>query len=231
VNLINWVIGLVTRFDMKVYPQGSVWGGLTFHDISLGIRPLEYLVNFIQTLREDPKGMSYVTYAWDPINSIYSILMPHIYLEPEEYPSPLFSELPELETTNSTLRITDINGVGGDIADSNLFGERTIWFSFMFTADAQASWDVFTAGQELFDPYRDSVQGFAWSVTFQPLARSMFAVSEDAAGGNPSGLTNDTGDLFCEFKYIYSPHLGVCSLFYFKCSSEQHHGWIRKTTN
>jgi hypothetical protein len=184
---------------MTVLEQGPVWGGLTYYNMSVGIEPLNYLVDFFTRLREDPKGMSYATYTWDTTSEEYIILMPHIYLEPVAYPSPLFDELREIPAVNSTLQITNLLGVADDIDSTNAIGSRNQWSTFMFAPDAQAGMDLFTSGQEIFEPLINTVDGFSWGLTFQPIASSVFEVAASRDGGNPSGLTNSTGDLFCEY--------------------------------
>lgn len=50
----------MTKFTLKTYPVGEIWGGTRFYDGSAGPAPLNATQNFIQD-NEDPKAAVIVT--------------------------------------------------------------------------------------------------------------------------------------------------------------------------
>lgn len=216
--------GIVTRFDMTTYPLGQMWGGSRFFNISLGPPLLEYLVRFTDKLKEDPKGMSALSFTWVPPMGEYVIWSPNTYLKPEPFPA-LFSELESFTPFQDTLRVTTLVDITDEVSRSSPSGSRTQWFSLTFKADANLVWDVYTKGTQIFESTLQR-PGTSWGLTVQPINAGLIAAGS-RNGGNPSGLSEDDGDLLCTFIALFCV---ASHLFLFQWLLEPYSGRTPQTT-
>ncbi|KAJ6582698.1 hypothetical protein DFH09DRAFT_912392, partial [Mycena vulgaris] len=174
--------GIVIRFDMRTYPLDLMWGGSLYFPISEARPVLEYLVELVPNLADDPKGMSVIIIGWSPEAQNYF---------PEAFPQ-LFKRLEMLKPLGDTLRFTPLVSLTDELQDTLPSGARA-WISLMLVPDAQMMFDLIMKGAEIFASHRER-SGFAWEVPFQPINAGLSAAGS-RKGGNPTGLSAEDGDL------------------------------------
>jgi hypothetical protein len=117
--------------------------------------------------------------------------------------------------TSSTIAISNITTVAGELALGDISGLRTAWWTLTFTADAQAVFDLYQQGKQIFADLL-TVPGTSWSINIQPINKGM--IQATVAGDSPSGLVDPSKNLFREsiglsevYPLLLIPHHGSSS--------------------
>lgn len=186
--------GVVTRFDMETVPQGKVWGGSQFHQMSYGPALLENLVDYTKKSNEDGKGMSVVAFAWNPTAKDYIVHTPHVYLHPTPYP-PLFANLKLFKPLVDTMNITTVVEMAALLGDGFPQGGRTKSSTLTVRLDAKLPWDIHSMGRNIFDEVMSKTEGATYAVVVQPMSQRMIEAGK-RNGGDPTMLEKEDGDLF-----------------------------------
>ncbi|KAJ7735838.1 hypothetical protein DFH07DRAFT_843276 [Mycena maculata] len=186
--------GVVARFDMATYPLDLLWGGSLYFPVSEAHSVLDFLVDLVPNLAADPRGMTAIIIGLNPDTQTYVVWTVISYRAATPFP-PLFAPLHALEpqALASTMRIDHLVNFTDELRDVAPSGLRAQWVTLTLVPDAQMMMDLFTKGAEIFDPHRVR-PGFTWGVSFQPV-NSGLAAAGTRRGGNPSGLSPDSGDL------------------------------------
>ncbi|KAL0579493.1 hypothetical protein V5O48_002535 [Marasmius crinis-equi] len=186
--------GIVTRFDMKTFPQGKAWGGSQFFAFDDAPILLEKLVAWTRKASDDPKGFYGLSLAWNPAQQMYIVWTLQTYLEPVPYP-PLWSDFVGLSPLVDSVGIKDLIEITEEFqeADPGKQG-RSLWSSMSFVPNARFHLDIHRKGVELFEPYHNHA-GVHWAVSVQPLPHSATAVAM-RAGGTPSVTSTHEEDLW-----------------------------------
>ncbi|KAJ6552291.1 hypothetical protein DFH09DRAFT_1153128 [Mycena vulgaris] len=184
--------GIVVRFDMLTYRLGEMWGGSLHFPFSKARSLLEFIADMPPKLADDPKGMSAVMIGWNPAAQDYFVWTIVGYRAPTVFP-PLFAPLATLEPVATTLRVTSLVSLTDELVSVGPQGVRAQWISLTFTPDVQTMMDIVDKGKDIFEPHLGRT-GFTWVATFQPLNAGL-AAAASRHGGNPSGLSPESGDL------------------------------------
>lgn len=99
--------GIVTRFDLATYPQGDMWGGMTYLDLSYNRSVYDAFYWFNYNSATDPKAALIV--AVSHVESLgYIIANEYEFIEPVADPPAFqnFTALPSLFTSSE--RITNL---------------------------------------------------------------------------------------------------------------------------
>lgn len=188
--------GIVSRFDMVTFPLTEIWGGYQLYDIAFGPTLLEYLVGFTERQVVNPRGMLTVVLAWNAGERGYLLQSGIASLTPEPFPSPMYDGLQEIPTIGGTTRVRNLTSLTDEFEDGTHSGSRTQWVSLVFKANAELPWDIYLKGVEIFEPLL-SRPNTTWGLIVQPLNVGMIAAAKNR-GGNPFGLNEEDGDLFCK---------------------------------
>ena len=87
--------GIVTHFELASFPQGQLWSGTRYHDISANQSVLKAFYDFTNDAPTDPYASLYVSFGWT--NGTYFALSSPVYGKPVENP-PIFEAFAELPT-------------------------------------------------------------------------------------------------------------------------------------
>lgn len=204
--------GIITRFELTTFPTTpTLWGGSMFFDISLGPSLLEHLSDFTARLGDDPVAMSVISIAYDPSQKQYMIWSPNMHFGSVEYP-PLLSGLRSFEPFHSSMKVRTLVDMVEEVFDSAPGNGRAQWFTFTFKVDTKLPWDIYLKGKEIFAPILEDRPGAMWAIVVQPITSAMVKAGSSRNGGNPSGISEDDGNLFCEnFEVLltYRPYSSI----------------------
>ncbi|KAF2482459.1 FAD binding domain protein [Neohortaea acidophila] len=110
--------GIVTRFDLETFPQGPMWGGVTYSDVQHTEEVIDAFEKFAFNAPQDLDAHAYIFLDFtDDIDRLRagSVLA---YARAVEYPEALgnFTKIP---TVRSTLRSTDVADLAREISALN----------------------------------------------------------------------------------------------------------------
>ena len=106
--------GVVTRFDLKTFPQGKVWGGFVFYEPNTTAMQLEALQSFTDASaagEDDYAAIESIhSYVFAPARSNFSIGI-FAYTKPVAYPQ-IFENLTSIKPqVTSDLRVTNLTNL------------------------------------------------------------------------------------------------------------------------
>jgi hypothetical protein len=192
--------GIVTRFDLKAFPQGQIWGG---NVKNIGGAPkvqnsLQWLENFAHssTKEFDSNAMVMIEFT-----NIFGSWIPGAlmtYAKPIANP-PIFQGLYNV-TFGAPVRVQSYTAVAKQNAALSP-GGREQWATFTFVnnlAFMKETLDLITATN------RKLPAGANAGVIFQPLWATPRAKSFEASGGNSLGLEDTKEDLIIALLYFTS---------------------------
>lgn len=114
--------GIVTRFDMRTFAQGNIWGGVIRYDISTAPQQLQAFTDFNGADDFDEYAEVIQSYVFVGDRNLYIIVSNLEYTKPVTYPSALqpFTNI-QPQLTNS-MRITSMTDITNEMA---AMGPRT----------------------------------------------------------------------------------------------------------
>ncbi|KAI0887005.1 FAD-binding domain-containing protein [Annulohypoxylon maeteangense] len=181
--------GIVTRYDFKTFPQGSIWGGNIYYFLPSIPSQIENLVNelnrsnpshethlmvsigYAGALSPDPVGLNTVYFTQDVEN-------------PPEL-TPFVSVQPQIEQYSS-VRIMTLKEAATDQAAGVSIGTRCAYMNITVKSNAAALIAASEIYKEALEPVK-SVEGLRCSFTLQPYPASLLEKSFQN-GGNCLGL-------------------------------------------
>ena len=116
--------GIVTRFDMRTFAQGNIWGGIIRYDISTAPQQLQAFSNFISSRDYDEYAELIQNYAFVGGRNLFLAINSLEYTKPLENP-PVFQPFTQIKPqfTNS-MRITNLTDVTDEQAALSSNGAR-----------------------------------------------------------------------------------------------------------
>jgi hypothetical protein len=192
--------GIVTRFDLKAFPQGQIWGG---NVKNIGGAPkvqnsLQWLENFARSSTKEFDSNAMVMIEF---NNVFGSWIPGAlmtYAKPIANP-PIFQSLYNV-TFGSPVQINSYTTVAKQNAALSP-GGREHWATFTFVnnlAFMKETLDLITATN------RRLPAGTNAGVIFQPLWATPRAKSFGASGGNSLGLEDTEDDLIIALLFFTS---------------------------
>ncbi len=108
--------GIVTRVDLKTFPQGLMWGGNVYHPIA---RPtvdvqLREFVRINSATEYDVYASLIASFAFSSVQGLVSVSQ-MVYTKPAENPA-IFQDLMSLPKLASTIRLTNMSGLAQETA-------------------------------------------------------------------------------------------------------------------
>ncbi|KAH8766058.1 hypothetical protein F5883DRAFT_460895 [Diaporthe sp. PMI_573] len=189
-------LGIITRYDLRTFEQGKIWGGFLFYFAPSFPSQLEALVKVLHDPVESKRTHLMVSTGYSAMfgGDVMCLNQPY-YLDAVENPPVLdvFSKMqPQIDVLN-TMRLQTLTEAGLEQAGGTQTQVRCAYMNITVKADVatlQAATDIYTGG---LGPVK-SVAGLTASFTLQPYPVSLMEQSE-ATGGNSLGLKSSDGPL------------------------------------
>ncbi|TGO49557.1 hypothetical protein BOTNAR_0427g00030 [Botryotinia narcissicola] len=191
--------GIVTRFDMRTFPQGKQWAGLVVYPIS--------------TLDENFRALSSMQNGWDPYASMklsitfspqtkFTIASNFEYTREDSEPA-VFKPFMDIKPQyRNTMKISTLGETARDIQKMQAKGTRQIFATTSFQFSVAHLQDVYTLFKNAAASVED-IKGMRWTLTYWRIHDSITAKST-ASGGNSTGLDTSQGSLvLCILTYSW----------------------------
>jgi hypothetical protein len=190
-------LGVITRFDSKLYPQKEFWGGTLVQPVKNKDKYFDFMVTFSSSETFDPKSALITNFIW--IAGL-PVTIQHIatYSNGDvAWPPPAFKELAELPQVSSTVRKAKLSSFTDEAGDTGniVAGSQTSFVSVSFVNKAGVAKEFMEKAFQLTDAFSKeyfSVLGLAVTLTFQPMPHALY--SKDAAS-NVMGFERFDEDL------------------------------------
>jgi len=211
-------LGVVTRFDIKTFEQGDLWGGAIFYPISTAPQQLSAFYSLITAKPYDEYASITNIYGYSPASGAGTLNLA-VYTKPVEKPpiyQPFMDIQPQLFNTFRTSNLSDFTDeqaalsltglryvsilvmkIGITVELSMRFNSRQLFITTTFKPDLPFLTQVVQMWNDSI-PEFSTIPGITFSVNFQPLVGPMLDSSNTAPsgnGGNSLGLSPDTGPL------------------------------------
>ncbi|KAI0379305.1 hypothetical protein F5Y04DRAFT_260138 [Hypomontagnella monticulosa] len=189
-------LGIVTRYDLRTFKQGQIWGGFLFYFAPTFPSQLEALVHVLHDPVESKRTHLMISIGYSAMfgSDVMCLNQPY-YLDAVTNPPVLdvFSKMqPQIDALN-TMRLHTVAEAATEQAGGVQSQVRCAYMNITVKADVatlQAATDIYTGG---LGPVK-SVEGLTASFTMQPYPVSLTEQSE-ATGGNSLGLKPPDGPL------------------------------------
>ncbi|KAI9845650.1 MAG: hypothetical protein M1837_004624 [Sclerophora amabilis] len=184
--------GVVTRFDLRTFSQGSFWGGLIQYNISFAPEALKAFSEFNKAENYDEYASLIQNFGFvgglgfGAANSLE-------YTRPVESPS-VFDAWTNIQPKFvDTLRVSNLADFTNEQATFSPNGFRQFYITTTFKNDL----GLLTTAYDLWNSSVDSVanvRGISYALTFQPIPPAITSKSAPL-GGNSLGLDPNDGSL------------------------------------
>lgn len=129
--------GIVTRFDIRTFPQGDIWGGTIIYDISTAALQFEAFSNFISSNDYDEYAELIQNYAFIGRTGFQFAVNSIEYTKPVENPL-VFQPFTKIQSQfSNSMRITNLTDITDEQASSGPKGAR--WDSLILI-DPELDW-------------------------------------------------------------------------------------------
>jgi hypothetical protein len=182
--------GIVTRFDLAVFPQGLVLGGNIAQDISYRGEVFKAFANIANAPEYDPYASLVTGLTFNATGRLWSIATTAIYTKPVMNPE-IYEELLNIPTTTNTLHLTNLSILAAEGAPPPL---NWVFYTGTYGVSAELLSRIFDRlNGSLYD--FDIGGGIFWSVAFEPLPTAITKWGE-LKGGNSLGTEPMDGNAF-----------------------------------
>ena len=191
--------GIVTRFDLETFPQGQMWGGMTYYPITANASLLGALTNFANNAPTDPDAALIIAFAYS--EGQYVAATDIEYAKPVINP-PIYEELTNVGSLGSTLRITTLSNLTEEFKNVNPSGFR----EFYATATFKNTPNLQNQILELFIKEVNSIkdaEGILPALVLQPITTDVIS-HFSKNGGNALGIAESDGPLICKLPSLNS---------------------------
>lgn len=181
--------GVVTRFDIKAFEQGPIWGGFLGTRVEDREKVFAAFEKIARTDVYDPFASFIISYTWRP-NMGWISASTLAYTKAEEHP-PVYAELESLPITFSTTRIASLSTFTKELDATTPAGHRETFVTLTFKNSAVIFSKFFNLCDDVVASFPED-DGFMFSVSYQPLPQT---ITSQGAGKNSLGLSAADGDL------------------------------------
>ncbi|KAI3319101.1 FAD-binding domain-containing protein [Xylariaceae sp. AK1471] len=182
--------GVVTRFDLRTFKQGALYGGSLFYFAPSFPSEIQALVTELQKPNATPETHLMISIGFaapfgpDPMcqNQVYYTQA----VEKPEVLEPFTSVQPQIDALNTIRLIPNVTEAANEQAGDQQVAKRVAYMNATVKADIatlQAAVNIYTAA---IDPVK-ATEGLICSLTFQPYAESLLQ-SSASKGGDVLGL-------------------------------------------
>ncbi|MCJ1395726.1 hypothetical protein MMC18_008612 [Xylographa bjoerkii] len=189
--------GVVTRFDLKTFTQGNIWGGSIGYEISTKDQQLEAFSRFTDANNVDIYATLIHGYAWIEGQNRWLISNNYVYTKPEPYPE-IFEGFMSIEPyIYNGMRITTTTVLAIEVDGSNPSGDRQVYVTATVANNGALLSQVFDIANTLLEPLKDK-PGLRYAMAYQAIPTCVMSRSL-ANGGNALGLSPEDGNLVLIF--------------------------------
>ncbi|KAF4631708.1 hypothetical protein G7Y89_g6423 [Cudoniella acicularis] len=189
-------LGIVTKFDLRTFKQGKIWGGTVLYFAPSFPSQIEALVNELRDPNASKETHLMISIGYSPLygKDVLCLNQPY-YTQAVENPPVLdpFTKIqPQIDAMN-TMRLHSLKDAADEQAGSSQSQVRCAYMNITVKADVdtlRAGSDIYTAGLESVK----TVENGLFSLTLQPYPVSLIEKSA-ASGGNSLGLDPADGPL------------------------------------
>ena len=188
--------GIVTAFDMRLFPQGKFWGGFIGNNITTRYKWFDAFASFTSNPEYDPYAALINSYVWIPAANDWYVASNIEYTKPIVNP-PYFQNITAIPQTFSTMRISNLTDFTVELSATVPPGRRQIFATSTFVNNAAILAQIFDLANATAQPLIDIVN-VSFSFSFQPQPRIIIQQSAVSNGGigNSLGLNASDGDVF-----------------------------------
>ena len=189
--------GIVTRFDLKTFQQGKLWGGFIIYPIDKRTEQFQHLEHFITA-----SGNGVDDYATIINSYIFTQAGPsfianqYTYTKLKAYPAILGNFTDDQPQISNTMRITSLTNLTIELGQGTPNGFRQLFGTATFGNNAALFAHLFSLAEAAFRPIQ-KITGFQASFVLQPIPKSITRRSA-LTGGNSLGLSPKDGNLVCK---------------------------------
>ncbi|KAI1172233.1 hypothetical protein F4777DRAFT_601799 [Nemania sp. FL0916] len=187
--------GVVTRFDLRVFPQGQLWGGKVFYFEPSFSGQIQSLVKYLNSPSPDVDVHICLSLGYTPTGDMLG--MNDIFCTKPQKPKALepFADVqPQIEQMKS-LRVADLKALT-DEAYAGAVANRVVKTSITVKAELN-NLDLLeyavTTFKEAYSKLK-GIENLLYSITFEPIPVSLIEQSA-STGGNSLGLKPSDGPL------------------------------------
>ncbi|KAF1961658.1 FAD-binding domain-containing protein [Byssothecium circinans] len=189
--------GIATRFDAKVYPQSSFWGGQITQPITNKEAYFDFMANFTRSATYDPYAALFSNFLW--VEGAPSVLLQYtVYSNGEAaWPPPAFASLDAMPKLLTTVRKEKLSSFTNEISSESTAtkGLQNAFVTTSIVNNPDVSAEYMSRAWELSDIAVKElvlVVGIAFTLTYQPLPQVLY--SKDSSS-NVLGLDRFRDDL------------------------------------
>ena len=187
--------GVVTRFDVRSFPQGDMWAGQVVYPLSTLPRQLDALATFTQTQGEQSNSSADAQVIWALATSAnYQIIANYYsYTQPHAWPADFapFHNISEVVT--DTTRIGALPEFAEELNQGTPNGYRYLFATATIGNNAQLFKDLAAFANSTFQPFvARGTADILFSFVLQPLTKPML---QRGCGRNVLGLCPADGNL------------------------------------
>ncbi|RFU81866.1 fad binding domain-containing [Trichoderma arundinaceum] len=177
--------GIVTKFTIKTFPIGQIWGGDSYYYTSSLNDHVQALYDFTANPNYDTDAGYFLCYAYTPGSG--PLLTNRIaYAKPVVNP-PAFQAITSIPgQVQNTTQIIDLGTFSNQSYQSSPVGYQQDTWAVTFTNNVQWLQNLWTIYENSI-PTLSGVANVTWSLTLEPMTPSI-AVQTKANGGNVLGL-------------------------------------------
>ena len=188
-------LGVITRFDLKVFEGGNLWGGFLVNPITEQENIFNLFEKFAKSDGYDPYAAMILSVAYTPSRGGWSIASNMEYTKPTPNP-PVFQPFTALPQLLSTMRITNMTALSTELDASSPPGGRDLFATATFKNSAKMMNTIVDLANRTVQNFA-TAQGLVFSLSFQPLPQAVTSpgFATTAGLGNSLGLSIDDGDL------------------------------------
>lgn len=192
-------LGVVTRFDLRTFPQGPFWGGAVLYFPPSFAGQVDALVAELRKpdASDETHLMLSIGYSASYMQLGGTLCMNQVYHTGEaetapEVLDPFVKISPQVEQLNS-MRALTLKDAAGEQASQSADGVRCAYMNTTVKADAPTLKAAAEAYLAALEPLKEC-EGITCSLTLQPYSTSLLQKSAEF-GGNVLGLSAEDGPL------------------------------------
>ncbi|KAK2590715.1 hypothetical protein QQS21_011609 [Conoideocrella luteorostrata] len=181
--------GVVTRFDLRIFDQGQLWGGIIFANVSTIDQHARELANFAKAETYDEYSSlitSFVLFNGQPpligVNPEYT--------KPVENP-PALQPMTSIPSISTTMRFANMSDLAKEIGALQTPGMRQLTAEVTFKPTEAMIKATYNRWQEALPEVKD-VKGIAFIISMEPIPPSIY---KRHANTNSLGLGDRTESL------------------------------------
>ncbi|KAI4125762.1 MAG: hypothetical protein LQ338_004098 [Usnochroma carphineum] len=182
--------GIVTRFDLKAFHQGKIWGGSIYNPITTLPDQINAFVGLNNATSYDPNAALINTYGYTSQMGSWVVTNLLVYTKRQVNPPVLrpFTDIkPQL---GSTMRLTNLSDVTYEQVNSTPYGLRQLFLTRTYGNDPTFLTRVFHIANATLTHSFSHVPGLIYALVYQPLP-SIITSHSATSGGNPLGLSDN----------------------------------------